>query len=256
MRVKDIKKGVRCGKLVAVKPAGKREDRRHLWEFKCDCGNKKILRVNEAGRRTNSCGHCGRPEGVPSDATGGKYHKLHRMWGGMVNRCYNANTEQYPHYGGRGITVCEEWKNDYYSFKKWALSVGYDYKLNGYQQSIDRISVNGNYCPNNCRFVDIKIQNRNKTNNKYLMVNNVKMTHAEANRALGFPEGTITKRYSEGKRGSALTVPMSKPKTVLVDGELLTCQQISKKYSIKQSTVSSRFYRGWSAHDIIYGRGK
>lgn len=86
------------------------------------------------------------------------YHKtrLYRIFGAMKQRCYNKNHDKYHYYGGRGITICQDWLNDFMSFRTWAYSNGYSEDL-----TIDRIDNNGNYEPSNCRWVDDKIQHRN-----------------------------------------------------------------------------------------------
>lgn len=79
----------------------------------------------------------------------------------MRKRCLNERCKDFKHYGGRGITICAEW-NDYTNFKEWAMANGYDPNAKRGQCTIDRIDVNGNYCPENCRWVSMKIQNQNK----------------------------------------------------------------------------------------------
>lgn len=93
--------------------------------------------------------------------------RLYRVWKSMRCRCNWKNHPEYMNYGGRGITICKEW-DDFRNFYDWAISVGYDEKAKYLQCTLDRIDVNGNYQPSNCRFVDISYQNRNRrTNKKY-----------------------------------------------------------------------------------------
>lgn len=86
--------------------------------------------------------------------------KLYKILNGMKNRCYNKNAYNYSYYGGRGITICDDWLNDFMTFYDWAINSGYKEGL-----SIDRIDVNGNYEPNNCRWKTSKQQCNNKRNN-------------------------------------------------------------------------------------------
>lgn len=88
---------------------------------------------------------------------------LYGVWAGMKSRCYTTTNKSYKNYGGRGIKVCEEWLNDYISFYNWAITNGYRQGL-----SIDRIDVNGNYEPSNCRWADASTQSRNKRNNIFI----------------------------------------------------------------------------------------
>lgn len=108
----------------------------------------------------------------------GSYDKLHAIWAQMRYRCNNQNAKNYHNYGGRGITVCDEW-NDYTMFKKWAISNGYNENVERGRCTIDRIDVNRNYCPENCRFIDIETQERNKRNNRYVTINNKTQSVAE-----------------------------------------------------------------------------
>jgi hypothetical protein len=79
----------------------------------------------------------------------------------MKGRCYNSNSKDFPHYGARGIRICDEWLSDFMSFRNWSLNNGFANDL-----TIDRIDVNGNYCPQNCRWITVAEQNRNKTTTK------------------------------------------------------------------------------------------
>lgn len=103
----------------------------------------------------------------------GNYHKhnksntrLHRIWRNVMSRCYNSNKPDYKYYGGRSIAVCSEWKDDFMSFYNWAMVNGYNDTL-----TIDRIDVNGNYSPDNCRWTTMKQQSRNRRNIKQYNIN-------------------------------------------------------------------------------------
>lgn len=92
--------------------------------------------------------------------------KLYDVWQHIKQRCYNNNNQAYPNYGGRGIEVCKEWLDDFMTFYDWSINNGYKEGL-----TIDRIDVNGNYEPSNCRWVDRKIQARNRRNNRNITIN-------------------------------------------------------------------------------------
>lgn len=160
MRV--ISPGQRYGKLVVLHqadPPKTSEGQHKHWMCQCDCGNKSIVSSGNLGRQTFSCG-CKRREsknmthGCASHKT---YNKLYHTWNGIKYRCYNPKCKDYKNYGGRGIKMCDEWLHDFPAFQQWA-------KLNGFAEdlTIDRIDVNGNYEPSNCRWISVAEQNRNK----------------------------------------------------------------------------------------------
>ena len=165
--VKNIE-GMRFGKLIVEKYIGIRK-RQAIWLCKCDCGNETYT----VARQLLSCGtlSCGciqlqaaHDTCMKRNVTHGfsKKDPLYFIWKNMRYRCFNPNNKSYKNYGGRGITICKEWE-DYTIFKKWAVSNGYNPKL-----SIDRIDNDGDYCPENCRWVTRKIQNNNKRSNVFL----------------------------------------------------------------------------------------
>lgn len=110
----------------------------------------------------------------------------------MKKRCQNPNNSDYPHYGGRGIKVCEEWQ-DYANFRDWALSHGYSDEL-----SIDRIDVDGDYEPNNCRFISMKEQCNNRSNNLMVAYDGHVYTLSELAEAKGIQYSTLYERLKRG----------------------------------------------------------
>ena len=145
---------------------------RTKWHCLCDCGNTKdVLQQNLLNGHVKSCG-CflsdkNRERITEYNKTlGRETHgetktRLYRIWICMKTRCFYTNTDSYKNYGGRGITVCEKWQNSFETFRLWALSNGYSENL-----SLDRINVNGNYCPENCRWVSMSVQEFNKRTSK------------------------------------------------------------------------------------------
>ena len=96
-----------------------------------------------------------------------KNQHIFKSWDGMKQRCYNPNDKNYSNYGLRGITICNEWRYDFNKFQEWSLNNGYQEGL-----TIDRIDVNGNYEPNNCRWATAIMQGRNRRNNKLITYKN------------------------------------------------------------------------------------
>lgn len=158
-RIKDIR-GKKFGRLTPIEYTMHR-DRMH-WKCKCDCGKIAYVRNDDLNRKkVVSCG-CFRNE---QNRVANLQHGLGRMeardaiyraWDSMKRRCFNKNNANYHYYGGRGITVCDEWM-DYIPFREWALNNGYKKKL-----TLDRIDPNGNYEPSNCRWADRTTQAYNK----------------------------------------------------------------------------------------------
>ena len=110
----------------------------------------------------------------PNYRHGGKGTRLYRIWASMKTRCYNPKATHYSRYGGRGITICDEWRNSFQAFHDWAMLHGYSDKL-----TIDRIDVNGNYEPGNCRWATIREQSFNRSNNHNFTIVGVTKTLTE-----------------------------------------------------------------------------
>lgn len=180
-----------------VTPTGKHYSQ---WLCKCDCGNTTLV-LGDNLKRTHSCG-CKSVEAAAAvgkmnyrhgGAANGKKERLYRIWDGIKKRCYNPKTDSFPRYGGRGITMCEEWENDYAVFKDWALSHGYRDDL-----SIDRIDSDGDYCPDNCRWATNKEQQNNLSSNRWIDLHGQKLTVAQFSERYGVPHYLILHRLNSG----------------------------------------------------------
>lgn len=173
---------------------------------KCNCGEIKSIRpVDLITGRIKSCG-CKHDE--YSKTHGGSKERLYHVWQGMRRRCESEKSAEYNNYGGRGITVCDEWR-DYSAFRDWAYLNGYDENAPFGECTIDRIDVNGNYEPNNCRWITIVEQQKNK------------------------------RPYSEWQK------PKIRKKTALIlfDGRLVPKTDLCKQYGISVETFNYRYIK-------------
>jgi len=173
--------GKRFGKLVAVRIAGKNKQGLYRWLCECDCGNEHIVKVSTLMEgKCNSCG-CLIVESITKIATkhNGCNTLEYNSWENMKARCYNTKSIQYHDYGGRGIKMCDRWMH---SFSNFLFDMGAKPTPN---HSLDRIDVNGDYEPLNCRWSTRKEQSRNKRNNRYLEYNSIRMVITDWGKFIG-----------------------------------------------------------------------
>lgn len=145
--------GIKYGMLTAVcRSVEKSRSGASMWVFRCDCGKEKIALPYPVKRGLiKSCGCIYRTHGMSNT-------RLYNIWVDMRQRCSNPNVSHYSSWGGKGITVCDEWRDNFSAFRDWAHSNGYSDSL-----SIDRINNDGNYCPENCRWATPSQQTRNSS---------------------------------------------------------------------------------------------
>lgn len=189
--------GVRFGRLVAIERAGKSKSGNSLWLCKCECGKEVVVNIsNLRNGHTQSCGCYAselRKHRKTRTTHGMSYSRLYRIWKGIKQRCNDPKCTGYQHYGGKGISICDEWKNSFEAFDEWATANGYTDDL-----TIDRIDPNGNYEPSNCRWADTKEQSRNKSTTAYLTLNGETKSMAEWHEILGIPFSTMVNRKRKG----------------------------------------------------------
>lgn len=185
--------GQRFGRLVVEGFAYKAKDGHSMWKCRCECGKVKVVNGTSLKLgKSQSCG-CLHNE-LLSDRNfkhGGRNTRLYYIWCGMIERTETENQVSYKNYGGRGIKVCEEWRISFEKFRDWALKHGYQDEL-----TIDRIDVNGNYCPKNCKWSTAKEQARNKRNNAKITYKGKTQALAQWSEELGIRQETLWHRLN------------------------------------------------------------
>lgn len=188
--------GQKFGRLTVVEYHSTK-NKRAMWLCRCECGNERIHSTsNLKAGDTLSCG-CYRTENIQRiRTTHGMFGtRIYSIWSDMKRRCTDSSVVGYENYGGRGIKVCEEWTN-FESFYSWAIDNGYSDNL-----TLERIDVNGNYEPNNCKWATMIEQANNKRNNVIVEIDGVSKTVAEWSRLTGIPYMKIYKRVRRGWQG-------------------------------------------------------
>jgi hypothetical protein len=179
------------------------------WVCKCKCGNVvAILSGNLRAGRTLSCGCQKRDSNIKKNYVHG--HRKERIYGiyhKILDRTTNKNDKAYKNYGGRGIGICKEWKNDFETFRKWALENGYTEEL-----TIDRIDNNKGYSPENCRWTTRKVQNNNTRRNHFITYKGQTKTLAQWAEEKNINVQTLISRINESKWSveKALETPVKK----------------------------------------------
>lgn len=184
-------KGRRFGRLLVLKEAGENKHKQVLWKCKCDCG--KETEVITANLLSGKCQSCGCFREYNHKIHGMCYTRLNSIYRKMKERCLQVSNPRYKDYGGRGISVCDEWlgKDGFINFYNWAIENGYREDL-----TIDRIDVNGNYEPSNCRWADRITQGNNTRFNHWLTYNGETHTVAEWARIMDMPYGRLLSRIN------------------------------------------------------------
>lgn len=188
--------GNKYGRLTVLGYECQSGRRKTMWKCICDCGNIKIVDGSKLKNgHTRSCG-CFSRERIKNQnyKTGMSKSKLYYAYRNMKNRCFYEKSSEYKNYGGRGITICDEWigEKGFENFKNWSTENGYSEEL-----TIDRIDCDGNYEPNNCRWVNLITQANNKRNNRYISINGEIGTVANMARKYNVDYWNLM-RYSKG----------------------------------------------------------
>lgn len=200
--------GMQFERLEVIREAERTSYGARRWLCECKCGNKKIVHQRAlVSGHTRSCG-CLRKEDLIKRSTTHNCSntRIYNIYAGIKKRCLNDNEHAYSNYGGRGITICDEWLGEYgfENFYKWSMGNGYSDDL-----TIDRINNDGNYEPSNCRWITYKEQNGNKRNNIVILWNGERKILKDLCLELGMSYQTVKMRIHHGwEVDRALTKPI------------------------------------------------
>lgn len=186
---------VRSGRLTVISFYDKERNGHKRYLCKCDCGNYTVVRDTRIrNHETKSCGCISKEHLIEYNTKHGLSNSpLYIIYQGMMSRCYNPDLDGYHRYGGRGIKVCDEWLSDIENFIKWGKESGFKKGL-----TLDRIDNDGNYEPNNCRWVTSKIQSRNTVRNNRYSIENETRTLIEWCELHSINYRTVKSRLSRG----------------------------------------------------------
>lgn len=193
------------------------------WKCKCDCGNVLFVKSHSLkSGRTKSCGCISSPMAIETRIkkgnlikNGRSFLRIGHIYGGMKQRCYDPKCPGYRNYGARGIKICDEWLGEkgFETFYEWSKEHGYIEEADGRQNSIDRIDNDGDYSPDNCRWVNNIVQSNNRRGNVFVEYQGEKKTIAEWAREKGITHGALASRIKRGwDIERALTEPMHRNK--------------------------------------------
>lgn len=214
------------GRLTAIEPTPSHgKNSAIMWVCKCECGNTAIVRgCDLVNGHTMSCGcYKKMQKAMPNGEM-----RLHRIWSNMKQRCGNPKSKDYENYGGRGIGVCEEWKDSFEQFYYWAMISGYKNGL-----TIERKDNDGNYCPENCEWITANRQQRNTRRNRKYIVQGKEFTLTELCRLYGQPRSTVESRL---KKGTDLKTALKNGRYNL-DNRLLELSDRLKELRLKKSEL-------------------
>jgi len=225
------------------------EGKDYYWLCKCHkCGKEKVLSA-KAFKTNKTCG-CR----VPYNSR----ERLYTLWIGIRQRCNNPSHISYKYYGEKGIKVCSQWENDYGEFKKWALENGYDETLPRGEQTIDRIDSNKDYCPENCRWVTIQEQQKNKDRTNFFECYGEIHTLSEWAEITGIRQSILHSRIYAYKWDikDAIERPIGKTHGknfiyVIYNCEEKSLIEISKETGIAYSVLKERYKKGISIEETV-----
>ena len=226
-----------CLEVIGLDESRNKRGNHYYWLCKCECGNIRSLRAYSLKTSDYSTCHCNSKN--YHLVTHGKTHtRIYRIWGAMKARCNRKTSDHYAYYGGIGISVCDEWEKDFKSFYEWSMANGYDEHL-----TIDRKDVSKGYSPDNCRWITLEDQARNKRNTVRITINGETKTVHEWSKISSVPPYLLAQRVR--------TFP--KPIGGNYSEEILKKSFVKKK--IAQYTLDGILIKIWDSNKAICDSG-
>lgn len=244
--------GQRFGRLIALSGKDRDKFRNALWTCKCDCGKEvKVILQSLKDGKTKSCGCLNQEKMGKNNLIHGKSKtRIYHIWRDMRERCYIPRKIGYHNYGGRGIVVCEQWKgsNDFLNFYNWAMANGYRDDL-----TIDRIDVNGNYEPSNCRWASQKEQQNNKRNTIYITYKNETKPLVEWSQMFNMNYMTLLRRFRDKWSAERMfETPIKGSRRFLeYNGKRYKCSELAHQYGLRSETLLYRLSKGLKIEEAL-----
>lgn len=251
--------GEKFNLLTLIRPIGFDNQNRPIWLCKCDCGNTKNIRYWDVVHgKIKSCGCLRNNKARDRLISYNKSHnvkhndchaRLYNIWHGMIQRCYNPNYHHYKDYGGRGIKICDEWKYDYLTFKKWAIENGYSDCL-----TIDRLDVNGDYEPSNCKWSTNTEQARNRRNNLIITYRGKSQTLMEWSNELNIKYCILWGRLKKGwsvERTFERPVGWTGKQDIFYNGKYYFLSELAREYNVSPAMLKHRLKKGMDVEKAL-----
>lgn len=254
--------GAKYGRLTVVRNmgyiSGHYNTPKYIVEAKCECGFIILCPIGRIRNgNTKSCGCLAKDETSKRSTTHGHKNRkiygengssLYFIWGGVKQRCLNPKHAAYHRYGGRGITICDRWKD---SFDNFLQDMGGSYKS---KLTLERVDNNKGYCPENCRWATMKEQANNTNTNKHITYNGETLTITQAAEKYGLSYSLLVTRISTYKWSieKALTTQVAKDLVVDYMGERITVTNLANRIGMKVSTLRGRIVNyKWSVEKSV-----
>lgn len=231
-----------------IKEVDRDKHNKRMWECICECGDIcNILQENLTRNRSKMCRKCSLQQ--IKEKPKREDHRLYSVWKNMRSRCTNPNRQHYHVYGGRGISVCDRWQD-------FNLFIEDMYPTFEEGLTLDRIDVNGNYCPENCRWANIEEQSNNKRDSLKLLFEGEYYTEAQLSRKTGVSRTTIQQRRRNGYSVDEMVYGREGVGIFKLEynGQIYSGKELADLVGVEANTLRYRVRQGWSMDEIVNGR--